>query len=325
MNKVGITTTIPVEVIYAADLVPVDLNNLFITAGDPGGMVNQAESGSLPRSVCSWVKGIYSAIKNNSIKTVVAVTEGDCAHTLAALDLLSERGVRIIPFAYPYNRDPDEMEKAISKLEKKFGVTRNATLRKKQLLDRVREKALLIDRMTWKENVFSGFENHLALISCSDFEGDPEKFERKLEKMLREASDRSPRLSKYRLGYCGVPTIFSDLYQFLKEKGARVVYNEMQRQFAMPSRKSSIVDQYLDYTYPYSYRYRIEDIKKQVSIRQIDGIIHYVQSFCHHQIHDRSLRQAVNCPVLTLEGDKPGPLRERSKIRIESFLEMLRL
>jgi benzoyl-CoA reductase/2-hydroxyglutaryl-CoA dehydratase subunit BcrC/BadD/HgdB len=35
------------------------------------------------------------------------------------------------------------------------------------------------------------------------------------------------------------------------------------------------------------------------------------------------VRQQLSLPILTLEGDKPGPLDARTKIRIESFLELL--
>ena len=38
-RAVGITATVPVEVIYAAGLVPVDLNNLFVTGGSGGGVL----------------------------------------------------------------------------------------------------------------------------------------------------------------------------------------------------------------------------------------------------------------------------------------------
>ena len=68
---------------------------------------------------------------------------------------------------------------------------------------------------------------------------------------------------------------------------------------------------------------RIEDIAEQASRRQLDGIIHYVQSFCHRRIHDRLLRERLKLPILTLEGDKPGPVDKRSLTRLEAFWEIL--
>ena len=32
-NRIGITTTVPVEIIYAARMIPVDLNNIFYHIG----------------------------------------------------------------------------------------------------------------------------------------------------------------------------------------------------------------------------------------------------------------------------------------------------
>jgi len=128
LKKVGITTTVPVEVIYAAGETPVDLNNIFITAPNPGNMVLRAEEEGLPRNLCSWVKGIYSAIlANPDIDRIIAVTEGDCANTLAMLDLLKDKGIEVIPFAYPYNRSREVLDANIRKLEEKFGVSRDNT------------------------------------------------------------------------------------------------------------------------------------------------------------------------------------------------------
>ena len=63
-KSVGITTTIPSEIVYAAGLRPVDLNNRFITSDDPAKMVEDAEHAGFPRNVCSWIKGIYSAARD---------------------------------------------------------------------------------------------------------------------------------------------------------------------------------------------------------------------------------------------------------------------
>ena len=57
-RRVGITTTVPIEIIFAAGLAPVDLNNAFITSPDAGKMVEKAEGMGFPRNMCAWVKGI---------------------------------------------------------------------------------------------------------------------------------------------------------------------------------------------------------------------------------------------------------------------------
>jgi benzoyl-CoA reductase/2-hydroxyglutaryl-CoA dehydratase subunit BcrC/BadD/HgdB len=105
--------------------------------------------------------------------------------------------------------------------------------------------------------------------------------------------------------------------------GALVVYNETQRQFAMPGSADSLAAQYTRYTYPYGLSARVEDIRTECERRLLDGLIHYVQSFCHRRIEDRILRQRVDLPVLTLEADRPGPLSGQLKTRLEAFVQML--
>jgi benzoyl-CoA reductase/2-hydroxyglutaryl-CoA dehydratase subunit BcrC/BadD/HgdB len=58
-------------------------------------------------------------------------------------------------------------------------------------------------------------------------------------------------------------------------------------------------------------------------VRQIDALIHYTQSFCFRQIQDIILRKEFKIPILSLEGDNPGKIDARTRVRIESFVEML--
>ena len=71
--------------------------------------------------------------------------------------------------------------------------------------------------------------------------GDPDRFETELDVFLAEAEGRTGRTEAVLLGYAGVPAIFSDLYEFLESIGTRVVFNEMQRQFAMLDLEEDIV------------------------------------------------------------------------------------
>ena len=64
-------------------------------------------------------------------------------------------------------------------------------------------------------------------------------------------------------------------------------------------------------------------MKKQIAERRIDGIVHYVQSFCYRQIQDVIIKRELDVPVMTIEGNDPGGIDARTKIRIESFIEML--
>ncbi|WP_206811040.1 2-hydroxyacyl-CoA dehydratase family protein [Paradesulfitobacterium ferrireducens] len=334
MGKIGMTTTVPVEVVYAAGEIPVDLNNIFITSTEAMKRVEEAELSGYPRNVCGWIKGLYStALMNPDIRRIIAVTQGDCSNTHALMETWSVEGLEIIPFAFPYDRDADMLRLQIEKLIQALGTTWEEVQGQKERLDRVRARAWEIDRLTWEDNKVSGFENHLMLVSCSDFNGDPEGFARELDEFIAKAKERTPWPERsggnskgkreVRLGFIGVPPIFPELYDFIENQGARVVFNEVQRMFSMPFATPDIVEQYRLYTYPYPVFGRIEDIAREIERRQLDGIIHYTQSFCYRQIEDLIIRKKLNCPMLTIEGENPTGLDARTKMRLESFLQML--
>jgi benzoyl-CoA reductase/2-hydroxyglutaryl-CoA dehydratase subunit BcrC/BadD/HgdB len=322
-ERIGFTTTIPVEVLHAAGKIPVDLNNVFITSSNRKELIDQAEMQGFPRNLCGWVKGIFGVTLQENIKTVIGVTQGDCSNTQALMETFQEQGITVIPFSYPYDRDRDLLNLSLRKLMGYFQVSEDRVIKSKSLLDRIRSKVHIIDRMTWQENKVKGQENHYFQVSCSDMNQDHQNFEKEVERFIRSARRRKRFLEKIRLGYIGVPPIFTDLYSYLETLGARVVFNETQRQFSMPFESKSLVEQYLSYTYPYDIFTRIRDIEREINRRNIVGLIHYVQSFCFRQIEDLILRRKIKIPVLTLEGDKPAPLDARSRMKIEVFIEML--
>ena len=323
-QRIGLTTTIPVEIIFAAGKVPCDLNNSFITHPQRETFLTKAEALGFPRTTCGWIKGIYGVTLEQGIKEVVAVTQGDCSNTHALMEVLQTAGVRIFPFAYPYDQDRYLLTLQIERMREHFAVTEARLHETKEQLDRVRGKVHEIDRLTWQEGVVTAAENHLFLVSTSDMNGDWRSFEQEVDRFLAAAKGRKPRQDGIRLGFLGVPPIFTDLYDFLEELGAQVVFNELQRQFSMPFATADIVEQYLRYTYPYSFFTRLRDIKEETSRREIAGLIHYVQSFCFRQVQDIILRQEVKLPILTIEGDRPAPLDARTRLRLEGFVEMLR-
>ncbi|MGD8387866.1 MAG: 2-hydroxyacyl-CoA dehydratase family protein, partial [Desulfobacteraceae bacterium] len=231
---VGITSTIPSEVVYAAGMCPVDLNNAFITAPDPDRLLSEAENAGFPRTVCAWIKGIYGAVLEGGLERVIVVTGGDCSNAIALADVLEHRGVSVDRFDYPPNRSRDGLEKAVNRLTEALGARRSKVGEAKQRLDRIRTKLQRLDRMTYQEDRVNGLENHLFLVSSSDFNSDPEQYEAELDAFLAEAGRRVPQNPSVRLGYVGVPPIFSDLYETLERLGARVVFNEVQRQFSLP-------------------------------------------------------------------------------------------
>lgn len=325
MKKVGFTTTIPVEIILASsNNTPVDLNNIFITDKYPHRFVDFAEQEGLPRNTCSWIKGIYTSVVQNNVDKVVAVTGGDCSNNHALTEIFRARGIDVTTFNYPYEgRDQYRLlRKEIERLADELGTDFKNVQKFQDKLHNIRSKLKKLDRLTI-ENKVSGFENHIWLVSSTDFNGDYIKFEKELDSFLEEALKRKRSESKLRLGFIGVPPIFTDLYEFLENNDVHIAFNEVQRQFSIISQKEDIVDKYLDYTYPYDISFRINDIEREIKRRNLDGVIHYVQSFCYRQLQDLVLKQKLDVPVITIEGNEPGGVDARTKIRLESFIEML--
>lgn len=326
MLKIGITTTVPVEIILAAGYTPVDLNNIFIMDNEPNKLVEAAETAGYPRNICGWIKGLYSVVLSpeNNINKIIAVTQGDCSNTHALMETLQLAGVETIPFAYPFDRDYDLLRLQMDKLIKVLGTDWDSVEQQRKRLVKLRKKVAGIDALTWQKNNVSGIDNHIFQVSCSDFDGNVDLFEKKVDQFLLKAQTASEKGEELRLAFIGVPPICPDIYNYLESIGARVVFNEVQRQFAMPNEVADIVTQYQLYTYPYGVFGRLEDIQEEIDKRNIDGVIHYVQSFCYRQIEDMIFREKLNVPLLTIEGDKPGKIDARTKLRIDSFVEMLK-
>ncbi|MBN2135851.1 MAG: 2-hydroxyacyl-CoA dehydratase [Acidobacteria bacterium] len=322
-NQVGFTSTVPVEVILGAGLEPVDLNNIFINSENPGKYIELSEMHGFPRNICAWIKGLYTIAEDKGIKRIICIGEGDCASAVSMCEILSSRGTNIIPFSYPTTRNKDKLNRELNLFAQELGTTLEMAEEIRKRLKPVRDKLKQLDKLTWKERKVRGAENHLWLVSSSDFNGNPNTFNKELSEFLSEAESRKSMKFK-RLAYIGVPPILNDLYTFLNSLGGDVVYNETQRQFAMPFSTDNLIDQYLEYSYPYGITYRLErDIIPELKRRDIEGVIHYVQSFCHRQVEDILIREAIDLPILTLEADKPGKLDNRTRIRLEAFMEML--
>ncbi len=323
-NLIGITSTVPVEIIFAAGLIPVDINNIFIGSHDPEGLVTQSESAGFPGNICSWIKGIYSTVINHNIRRVVAVTGGDCSNTIALAEIMSLRGIEVVPFDYPSIRERNCVEQKLDDFRKALGASWDGIKKEKGRLDRIRNKLKEIDRLTYIENIVTGYENHIFLVSASDFRSDPERFEEEIDTFIRKVKGRRELKSDIRLGVLGVPPIFSDFYQYIESIGPRVVFNEVQRQFSMPYDTDNIIDQYTLYTYPYGSGPRIRDIEEAIEERKLDGLIYYAQTFCFRQLYDIVLRNKLRVPILTIEGDRPGEIDRRTALRIEAFVEMIK-
>lgn len=325
MKKIGLTTTVPVEVLIAAGYSPVDLNNIFITSEDYLKYIDIAERDGFPKSLCAWIKGLYGVCLENNIKEIVGVIGGDCSNTKALVDVLKLSGIKVYPFSFPTSHNLQDVEKEIKSFMNMFNVTCEEVEKVRKRLNEVRRLGKEVDELTYKENKANGFENHLYQVSLSDFNGNVDSFEGELIRLIEDIKKREPIDKKLRLGYIGVPPMTVDIYKFVEDFNASFVYNEVQREFAFPryEKASNIFQQYYDYTYPYDTEFRIEELKNQIVERKLDGIIHYTQAFCHRAIEDIVLKEKLDIPILNLEGDKLSKLDARSKLRLEAFLDML--
>jgi benzoyl-CoA reductase/2-hydroxyglutaryl-CoA dehydratase subunit BcrC/BadD/HgdB len=324
--RVGLTTTIPVEVVLAANLIPVDLNNLFIADPLALARVSQAEAAGFPRTLCAWIKGIYAALKAHpEIQAVIAACQGDCSNTQALGEILAAEGIEVIHFRFPYPRNRDQLAREINTLAARLGAAPDAVARVQGHLIPLRRQLRRLDRLTWETGQVSGQENFQWLISSSDFAADLNAYEQGLTAFLQEAVQRPPAADgRVRLGFAGIPPILTDLWPYLEELGAAVVYHEFPRQFSMPYASPDLVDQYLRYTYPYDIGGRLADLKEAVATRRLDGLVHYTQSFCFRQMFDQFLRDHLDLPLLTIEGDRPTRLDSRTRMRLEAFVDVLR-
>lgn len=322
-EKIGLTSTVPVEAVLAAGFTPLDLNNLFIGSGRAEALVQAAEARGFPSALCSWIKGIHQAGREARLAAVIGVTRGDCSSAEKLMEIWRHEGLAAVPFAYPEEPDPDRMREEIEKLCRRLGASLTRAERVRAELGPIRSLLSELDRMSFEEGRITGVENHLWLVSASDFGGDPAAFRSRLLEFLAAAKTRPARRDFLRLGYLGVPPIIPGLYEMIEQMGGRVIYNEVQLEFAMLGDHPDLAAQYTAYTYPYSTLVRIEKIRAEIERRALKGVIHYAQTFCHRQLESLLLRELLPVPALFIEADRPGPVDSRTRTRVQAFLEQL--
>lgn len=323
-DAVGITTTIPLEVPLAAGVRVIDLNNLFVGRDCPMRAIEQAEANGFPRNICAWIKGLYGSVKSANIKKVIGVAEGDCSLTHSLMEVLATEGVDVIPFGFPYSHTRPELDGRIAELEKYFGVTRIQSEEMRIALQVVRDKLHELDALMAKGLPVELTERaNILLLSSSDLAGlGLDNYESMLDEFMAEAKS-SKSATGVRIALVGIPPIAGDFIERIYSAGGVVVLSEIPREFAMIKSSEDLLEQYLNYTYPYSTEFRLQTLLPLLKERKVDGVLHYVQSFCHRGVEDRLLRDQIDIPMLTLECDRPGPLDERSFVRLEAFIEML--
>jgi benzoyl-CoA reductase/2-hydroxyglutaryl-CoA dehydratase subunit BcrC/BadD/HgdB len=336
-RRAAFTTSVPVEVIIAAGYSPLDLNNIFVSSENPSELVEKAEMDGFAGSCCAWIKGLYSVMTGNSLKPgndiFIAVTEGDCSNAKVLEEIIfMKTGISCFVFNYPFDRSSSKMKAEIERFALFLGTVPGECEKVRADLSALREKLKYIDDLSFAyPGLVKGVENHLFLVSASDFNGDHWQFEKSVDSFIHELDVRKRsfvKSNRKKIGYLGVPPIVP-IHEFLEKRNATVIYNEIQREFAMVDGSDSLVSQYLNYSYPYSASFRFEKAVAEIKKREIDGIIHYVQSFCHRQLEDIILRKILadhqlKVPVITIEFDKPSKeIDSRVATRIEAFLETI--
>src|SRR4030042_3007218 len=160
MKTIGITTTVPIEVLLAAGYEPVDLNNVFVNDPNPERLVNIAERYGFPQNCCTWIKGIYGVCVDYGIDTVLCVTTGDCSNTIMLMEVLKLKGFHVIPFAYPDAPDIQRMQDSLEALAERLGTTLETAEGIKGELSPHRRLTSQLDELLWKEGRVSSGENH---------------------------------------------------------------------------------------------------------------------------------------------------------------------
>lgn len=326
MKKIGITTTVPIEILHAAGYQAYDLNNLLATDDHPERFLECAEKEGFPKNLCAFIKGIYGVSRLHDVERIVGVVEGDCSNTKAMLEVMMDKGIESIPFGYPHTRTYEAIKREMDALMTRLNVSYEAVEETRKQLFKARRLAKEIDRLTYETHQATGFENHLYQVCMSDFFGDVSACASILEQKIQEIQKRPMNPPQIRLAFIGVPPMASDIYPFLESIGARVIYNEVQHEFVFPRAEEAkdIYEQYLDFTYPYDLNGRLKVIRHELEKRQVDGVIHYTQAFCYRAIEDIKIKTDLPYETLHLEGDKDTQLDARSKLRLEAFVDLLK-
>jgi len=179
-----------------------------------------------------------------------------------------------------------------------------------------------LDTLTWRDNLVSGWENHSWLVSSSDLSGDHHRYQRELQRLSGECRHRQPFTEELRLVvYRSPPGLRRDLHRFVSSAAG---WSSTRSSGSSPCPPGhSLAEQYSNYTYPYSIFDRIKDIKAELRRRRVDGVIHYVQAFCHRAIGDIIFRGKLDLPMITLEGNADYVLTPHLRTKVEAFLDMI--
>ncbi|TAN37954.1 MAG: 2-hydroxyacyl-CoA dehydratase [Candidatus Methanoperedens sp.] len=166
----------------------------------------------------------------------------------------------------------------------------------------------------------SSTEAFRILISFSDLAGDLAGFSRMISTLEEKDIDLMNRIA-----LIGVPPIYHDFHEVAHSLGLHIVFDELPYEFIRHGGTTiqEMAHDYCGYTFARPLEFRIDFLKKELEMRKVDGVIHYTQFACHHMLEDEIMREKLDYPMLTIQGDLPGNTPQQIKLRLEAFREML--
>ncbi len=140
-----------------------------------------------------------------------------------------------------------------------------------------------------------------------------------------ELTSSAPEGGGARVALIGVPPIYRDFHKACAGAGLRVVFDELPHEFLRLGGRSiqEMARSYATYTFARPLEHRLRLLKRELKMRRVDGVIHYAQFTCHHILEDPLLREELDWPMLTIQGDLPGPTPAQARLRLEAFGELL--
>jgi hypothetical protein len=308
VSKIGITALVPPELIFACGGEPFDVNNII------------PASRKYPKNkLCAWT-AIWKEMlikKEIVVDSLIVVAGGDCHNALVDGQNVAMSGLPTHFFFYPFDGDPEYLE---SQLYRLCGFLGDIQFPEKpgEIME-LKKLGQIIDKKRSCGKI-SPAEAFSILISFSDLRGDMDRFRRAIASIKESDFDLNNRVA-----LIGVPPIYYDFHEVAQSLGLQVVFDELPYEFIRHGGTDikEIARDYCNYTFARPLGLRINFLREELEKRKVDGVIHYTQFACHHMLEDELLREELDYPVLTLQGDLPGNTPQQIRLRLEAFREML--
>ena len=308
MPKIAITALVPPELIFACGGEPFDVNNVI------------PASKKTPRNkLCAWT-AIWQEMlvkREQEIDSLIVVAGGDCHNALVDGQKAAMSGIPTHFFFYPFDGDADYLESQLYKLTDFLGKIEYPE--KFREIGKLKKTGQQIDKKRLSGKI-SSVDAFRIMISFSDLQGDLNAF----QKTIADVKEGDIELNN-RVAMIGVPPIYHDFHEVAQSLDLQIVFDELPYEFIRHSGVNikEVARDYCDYTFARPLDFRIGFLRKELENRKVDGIIHYTQFACHHTLEDEVMRQKLDYPILTLQGDMPGKTPEQIKLRLEAFREMI--